>query len=503
MKLVYNDKQHAYWLDGVRCRGVTSVAGYPDDEYAINQWRSRHIVIGMAISPALVHRAAAHFDERDKIQDIAEEALVAAKAHEASGRGTANHRITERVDLGLAWIDTPEARAIRVAWTTALNQAGLEIVPEYIERIIVYPDLLIAGRFDRIARYRTTGRLVVVDVKTGENAIKYPHSTSIQLGLYANAPLVTGPLKPTRNDSEWTDTFEPMPDGVHHDHGIVVYLPPEGPGTCHRINIERGWEAARQICFPIIRWRKTDKADLVQPFDPPASRERVTWVRQRVQTIIDAGHEPDLAAIWDTCIVPAPLAVDAVLNDIQVDKLVGWCCGIEALAGLPFEPTDPLYQPFTPTEPTLALTSVADTPSTERLEEARQLVTEAKAILDQFDDTDRTALIAAAGIDPTATMTVDWVRNLRALADETDVEGGGVEFVYGPDGATIQPTPHAETRMVAAAGTRGEARDRAARLAKQAGQLAPRSLAQAATKPLLVALVADGHGTPNNQENTT
>ena len=50
----------------------------------------------MAINPGLVERAAAHFDDRDPMDEIAEEALVAAKAHDAAGRGTAIHRVAER-----------------------------------------------------------------------------------------------------------------------------------------------------------------------------------------------------------------------------------------------------------------------------------------------------------------------------------------------------------------------------------------------------------------------
>ena len=41
MHLKYNDRQHAYWLDGSRCKGVTTVAKIPDDTYNLDQWRKR------------------------------------------------------------------------------------------------------------------------------------------------------------------------------------------------------------------------------------------------------------------------------------------------------------------------------------------------------------------------------------------------------------------------------------------------------------------------------
>ena len=332
-----------------------------------------------------------------------------ARAHEAAGRGTADHRITERVDLGLDWIDTPEHRATVAAWTAALDQAGLEIDPDLVERIVVYPDQMIAGRYDRIARYRQTGRHVIADVKTGENAIKYPHATIVQLALYANAPLQAVNLRRRRNNKgdwvEWTDTFAPLPDDLHRDHAVVVYLPPEGPAKCYRANIARGWtEAAKAICFPTIGWRKVPAGDLIEPLGPClvaplTTPERHQWIRDRIRSIVTAGHEAELAGIWDTSLVQIPLAADTPLSDQQIDTLIGWCSGIEALAGLPFEPTDPLYQAFVPrpTEPMLA--EPVDNGKAERDEEAAQWAAKARALMAPFDDSEQAAIVTACLMD--------------------------------------------------------------------------------------------------------
>ena len=80
MRLKYDDKWHSYWLDGRRCKCVTTVAKIPDDTYSLDQWRKRQVAIGMAMSPPLVERAAAHFDERDKVDEVAEEAMLVAKS---------------------------------------------------------------------------------------------------------------------------------------------------------------------------------------------------------------------------------------------------------------------------------------------------------------------------------------------------------------------------------------------------------------------------------------
>lgn len=377
MKLTYNDKQHAYWLDGKRCKGVTGVAAYPQDRYSIEQWRARMIVSGMAQSPPLVHRAQAHFDEREHLEAIAEEALNIAKANEAAGRGTANHRIAERVDLGLTVIETEESGAVIEAWRNALDEIGVDIVPELIERIVIYPDLLIAGRFDRIGRYRHSGRHVSVDIKTGANAnaIRYPHSVAIQLALYANAPLMAGPLQPGKNGTDWTDQFEPLPEDLHRDHGIVIYLPPEGPAQCPRVNIAAGWEAAQQICFPTIAWR--NRKDLIEfgiptvidptkvdsstrnqyattsnpgsviiagPYmvvDEPINPDAHAWLHQRVETIKAAGYGGPLAAAWSGHVDIPTFPKGGPRTKQEFDVIHRLCDGIEAQYDIPFGPSDP------------------------------------------------------------------------------------------------------------------------------------------------------------------
>src|SRR5436190_360411 len=141
MELSYSDKAHAYWLDGERCKGVTTIAKIPDDTYNLDKWGKRMVALGMAKDDSLKERALAHHDDRDQLNDVAEDALRAAKAHQAAARGTAIHRILERHDLGEEIIDTPENRAFRAAYDKALEGAGLTVVPKYVERIVVHPKL--------------------------------------------------------------------------------------------------------------------------------------------------------------------------------------------------------------------------------------------------------------------------------------------------------------------------------------------------------------------------
>lgn len=326
MQLKYNDRQHAYWLDGKRCKGVTTVASIPDSRFAIEQWRGRQVVRGMALTPSLVERAAvANWDDKDTLNTIAEEALVASKSHEARDRGTAAHRITERIDLDELVVDTPLARQVQAAWKKALDDAGLEIMPEYVERIVVYPDRLLAGRFDRIARRKFDGTLCILDLKTGAGAIKYPHSTAIQLALYANAPLIAGQIP---GDGGSTDQFASMPS-VSKTVGYVVHMPSDELVEVHPIDIGAGWEAAEQIVFPTLDWRA--RRDLVgdRPRAVASTSPMTDNIKGRlgILKMVDGARERVVQA-WPTDVPPKPPWSDdqakAILDSLtRVELAVG------------------------------------------------------------------------------------------------------------------------------------------------------------------------------------
>ncbi len=337
MKLTYNDRQHAYWLDGHRCKSVTTVAKIPDDTYALDQWRKRMVVTGMAMSPPLVERAAAHFDERDKLDEIAEEALVVARSHEAAARGTAAHRITERIDLGLQVIDTELSRQVEAAWTKALDDAGLDVVPELVERIVVYPQRFIAGRFDRICRRRSDQHGVIVDLKTGDNAVRYPHSISVQLAMYANAPAMAGPIPPAGGT---TTHFDELPAKLDREVGYIVHMPAEDKAEVVPIDIAAGWQAVEQIVFPVLEWRA--RKDLVQggtvPGPPPPITARVEWCKAWIQAIVRAGNADTLAAQWPEG-VPTPR--QGGWTDADITRIAIVCSNVDARDGKPFWPPDP------------------------------------------------------------------------------------------------------------------------------------------------------------------
>lgn len=333
LTLSYSNKNHAYWVkrDGDekarRAKGVTTLAKTLEDDYRIVQWLKRNVAAGMAQRPDLVERAAAHHDDRDELDDIAEEALTAARANEAAARGTAAHRIAERIDLDQMVIDTPMSRQVAAAWAKALDDAGLEVIPEYVERIVVFPDLPLCGTFDRIFRRKFDGRLVIGDIKTGARALQYPHAIAIQLGLYANAPIIAGKV----DERGKTNAFAAMPQ-VDKTVGYVVAMPDdETTVEVRTIDIAAGWEAARNLVFPILEWRSRN--DLV---GSPMTSSSVTPLTDNIKgrlgilKMVD-GARDRVARSW-----PANTPTKPPWTEAEGNAIVAAISRVEVELGAPF-----------------------------------------------------------------------------------------------------------------------------------------------------------------------
>lgn len=332
MRLSFSFKNHSYWLtpdgSGARARrtkGVTTLAKIPDDTYALTQWLKRGVAAGMGLNPALVERAAAHQGDRDELDGIAEEALIAAKAHDALGRGTAAHRIAERIDLEQMVVDTPLSRQVAAAWAKALADAGLEVVPEYVERTVVYPDVPLAGTFDRIFRRKFDGALVVGDLKTGARALQYPHAIAIQLALYANAPLLAGRL----DERGVTESFTAMPP-VNKRRGYIIAMPDDTTVEVKTVDIEAGWAAAQAIVFPTLDWRA--RRDLVHDIAESSVTPLEDSIRARlgILKMVDGAREA-VAKSW-----PAGVPTKPPWDEDQGKAIVAALTRVEIACCAPF-----------------------------------------------------------------------------------------------------------------------------------------------------------------------
>lgn len=258
MKLKYSDKAHGYWIDGKRTKSVTAVVSLPDDKSQLQAWSKRMVATGLALMPA-VELGRTDFDDKSAVNKLCEKGMQLAGSSNAADYGTHTHAVTEAGDRGeeLSKLD----KITYARWCEAIDAAGLEIVPELIEGVVVFPEERICGRFDRIARRRSDGAAVVVDLKTGQSAIDYPHSTVAQLAMYANAPLRCD-IGPS-GDGE-TEEFFDLPAEMDRKAGIVIHMPPEGGWAVYEVNLTLGWAAVQQIIMPGLRWRAMAKTSLIR-----------------------------------------------------------------------------------------------------------------------------------------------------------------------------------------------------------------------------------------------
>ncbi len=262
MKLTYHDDSHRYYLDGKRCKSASAIAKRLEDGYRLDLWKQRQVAIGIATHPALIDRIAAHFDDRDALNTIVEEAHTHAKTQQAAERGTAMHRFTERADNNEAILATELATATIHAWRTALDEAGLDVVDGWTETIVAYPDSLVCGRMDRIVRRRADGRMFILDLKTGAKALSYPHAIAVQLALYANAPvayIIDG-------QSGSSDKMLTLPAELDKDIALVFAMPTPEEWSIVPVRIDSAWRVAQDAIlgpFGALAWEKAD--DLVLP----------------------------------------------------------------------------------------------------------------------------------------------------------------------------------------------------------------------------------------------
>lgn len=245
--------------------------------------------------------------------------------------------------------------------------------------------------------------------------------------------------------------------------------------------------------------------------DDAAPDGRIGWLRDRIQALIDAGHEPVLVAAWPQG-VPTPR--QGGLTNGHVDTLAATLSATEALYEMPFGDRDPAA----PVAPQLTVATppgpegrvvdlmgaIADSVDRAKAERGEK----AKVLLAQFDEAEQRAIAACAMAAP-GTVTAERLERLEAVVGQLADPTGAVMLAYGPDGPQVVPTAEAAALMAAAAGQGGGAQraaalGRAKRLAEDLGLPKPRSLPKAAESALLAALVASGHGAaPDNTPTTS
>jgi hypothetical protein len=296
--LVYNDTAHTYMLNRTRCKSVTAVAKIVPDSYTLQQWDLRQVAIGMTLDRKLAERVAVDPTNRESVTRVCEDAKEIAKANDAARRGTQRHRASELFDLSEPLI-TDQQRADAAAWQRTIDSYGIQILPEYVEGFALWPDHFVAGRFDRIARYQ--GRTVILDLKSGENAVRYPQGTAVQLALYANAPMISAAVK-TNGDKSTVTRWRQPPEDLDLKTGYVILLGDDMEvGELWEIDIAHGWVGA-QHGLSIVDWRKEHNYGkaLAGQVDPPSTPAIHNGVDRLLQEIKSALDEETLTRLWRT-----------------------------------------------------------------------------------------------------------------------------------------------------------------------------------------------------------
>lgn len=497
---------------------ATTIARTLADEYKLGQWQQRMVATGLARRQDLLLAVAAHSDDRDRLDELCEQAKVAAQADAGANAGTALHAATERADRGEDITLPPPWNQDLAAYQATLARHGVEVVPGMIERVVSVDSLGVAGTFDRLVRLPGACPChgepfelpLIADLKTAKRIYDFGE-IALQLALYANADRI----------HDWAaGTAEAMPD-VDRRHALVIHLP-SGQATCrlHLLDIEEGWEGV-QLAMGVRRYRKYgsvvelapaaaedtaagsggagEEPGVLRPPDElpgPDPQAVAAWVetcnpilRVRLAKALDAlGNVLPVGLTWPERVRKFPdggpstiegvRLVEAFVNHLE--SHLGWPFD----APLPPEPTAPEPADTLPPEPEFDVDpgdTAVDLLAPWHVDEQRALVL---------------AATGGAQLNPPQLAELH-VRKLELLIGGLDA--GYLTLAYAEDGTvSIEIPPAAEVAVLRRHGDSKALVLAAAKDAARAlGRPVPRSAAQACTDPVLVTALATGHPSTN------
>lgn len=281
---------------------ATTFAKSISDTFTLSAWSQRMVAKGISIRQDL-RLAAATMDvkaDKDALNAVCEQAKEAANAKSAARLGSAVHAFTEKVDATepdshdreTAFRQAQEYEPNVRKYSATLAEFGITILPDMIERIVVWKRFSIAGTFDRLGLWQ--GQPIVLDLKTGRDLTYGWNEIAIQLCVYAHADGVWNP-------DLWR--WEPMPD-VSRTKALVVHLPvvdqdlDDPPCTIYEVDLEPAL-AACQLCYDVREWRRM--RDLAIPLAPPAPGTVSTDWAQRLMACASEG---EMTRLWRDVAAP-------------------------------------------------------------------------------------------------------------------------------------------------------------------------------------------------------
>lgn len=250
---------------------ATTFAKSISDTFTLSQWSQRMVAKGLALRGDLVSLAYTLDvkDDRDTLNKIVEDAKSAAGNKVAANMGTALHSFTQAIDedptAGLEYLVPESHRADVTAYRTALDEAGVRVLPYMIERVTAVPEFEVAGTMDRgldLTHCRldlgeingrpvdlADGQVVIGDLKTGRDLQYGWNEISIQLAIYAMGAKACGLWNLRRN------VWDP-PVAVRQDFALVIHLPVgSGKATIYKVELEPA-RRAMELCRDVRAWRK-------------------------------------------------------------------------------------------------------------------------------------------------------------------------------------------------------------------------------------------------------
>lgn len=288
---------------------VTTIAKTLSDQASLADWKTRMAISGLIQRQDLLAQASTALDDRDKLNRIASEAIEAAGAYSRANLGTALHAITQELDSGREPMILPSLQPDVDAYRQTMAAYGFKMPEEWIEVLVINDTLQYAGTADRFV-ILPDGRIVVFDLKTGQNLKYAEQEIAIQLAAYANAEHIY----------DWrTGQRLPMPKLIRHT-GIICHLP-AGEATCtmHQVNITDGWTALK-TALRVREWRKTK--NLFTPLEQPgghtveATKKRIVGLPKPLQTELK-NRWPDGAPALAKCDPTQLAAIHQLIDDLQ------------------------------------------------------------------------------------------------------------------------------------------------------------------------------------------
>ena len=173
-----------YWEDDQPFVSVTTVLGVIEKP-ALRYWATKQVYWAMALDPSLSEK----------------EALAAPfrKSKNAMRRGTLVHSMVEAYKHNQEYVDTiaEPTRKYAQAFYNWVTDNNVEVLVQ--EKSLVSRRYCYAGTFDLLVRFKNSGRILVVDIKTGRGIYE---EVFLQLSAYKHALEENGVFAELKVDPE-------------------------------------------------------------------------------------------------------------------------------------------------------------------------------------------------------------------------------------------------------------------------------------------------------------